>query len=154
MASRTGLWRVVVAGTVVLLALIAGPAPAFARFTDTAHAATPYSTGTIGTPAAAQTNAVISCTKTYYFFTTAVITVKSYGKVNRATAYSIKITDPAGTIRDTGELSPDADYTYQRTYLAGDNKPWTYEIRASYTAPGTTNTWTAKDALTGTLTCT
>ena len=61
--------------------------------------------------------------------------------------------DGCGTVRDTGDLTPDTEYSYQRTYLSNDNKPWTYEIRASYTAPGTTNTWTAKDALSGSLTC-
>lgn len=149
-------WHPARRGTAVLviaLSLSALPVVAQAGFTGTTDKQLPVSAAKLSAPAAADTNATMSCSgKSGQGRTT--ISVVRYGAVAGANNYELTVINPDGRIVFTGDLSRPSGREF--TSATGPSwKPgstWTYEIRGTYEVRGTGNVWSGTP-LRGRLAC-
>jgi hypothetical protein len=141
------------AGVVPCLILGLALAPAAnASYTSTGHAATSYSAATIPVPSAESFPVTASCLKISGDFHVS-ITATSVGTVQYANYLEMTVRNPGGAVQFTGDLSSPLQRAY--TTVASNNAgrgTWTYEIRAKYKVPNSSNSWSSQP-LTRTLVC-
>jgi hypothetical protein len=141
------------AGVVPCLILGLALAPAAnASYTSTGQAATSYSAATLPMPSAASFPVTASCLKITGEYHVAV-TVTGTGTVQFANYLELTVRNPGGALQFTGDLSSPAQRAY--TTVTSNNAgrgTWTYEIRAKYKVPNSSNVWTSQP-LTRTLVC-
>ncbi|MCU1517880.1 MAG: hypothetical protein JWQ75_2601 [Pseudarthrobacter sp.] len=148
MRSRNTRWRKYVSAAMAVLILICVPAAAHAAFRSSSQGSQAVTAGIMAPPASA--SVAMTCENRFLWWARSRITVSSFAAVSRANYYDVKLYDPSGNLEHTGDLSTAAGKTYtSQLQLIGT---WSYEIRAHYKVPGSTNTWTGQP-LRGTLTC-
>lgn len=137
----------------MLLLLGVHISPAHAKFNDTASGAMAVSAATIPAPAANTVTVTKSC-DSFLWFGQAKISVSSFTVVAHANYHELKVIDPDGVVRFTGDLSKASGKSYSSGVQSTSNLSgtWTYQIRGYYKVPNSTNAW-AGAPLTGTLNC-
>jgi hypothetical protein len=140
------------AGVVPCLILGLALAPAAnASYTSTGHAATGYSAATIPMPSAASFPVTASCLKISGNFSVS-ITATSVGTVQYANYLEMTVRNPSNVVQFTGDLSSPPQRAYSTVSNNAGKGTWTYEIRAKYKVPGSSNIWSSQP-LTRTLVC-
>ncbi len=137
----------------VLLLMGAQVPPAHAQFNDTDAGAMALTAARIPTPAA-NTVAVTKSCDSFLWFAQAKISVGSFPAVPFANYHELKVIDPDGVVRFTGDMSKSSGRSYSSGIQSiGDlSGTWTYQIRGYYKVPNSTNFW-AGQPLSGTLNC-
>ncbi|ASN19090.1 hypothetical protein [Arthrobacter sp. YN] len=127
--------------------------PAHAKFNDTASGVMAVSAAKIPAPAANTVTVTKSC-DSFLWFGQAKISVSSFPAVAYANYHELKVIDPDGVVRFTGDLSKASGKSYSSGVQSTSNLSgtWTYQIRGYYKVPNSTNAW-AGTPLTGTLNC-
>ncbi|WP_369746085.1 hypothetical protein [Paenarthrobacter sp. AMU7] len=150
-----GIIRQVPATILAVMLLLMGVyiSPAHAQFSDTAPGAMAVSAAKIPAPAASTVSVSKSC-DSFLWFGQAKISVSSFAAVAYANYHELKVIDPDGVVRFTGDLSKASGKAYSSGVQSTSNLSgtWTYQIRGYYKVPNSTNAW-ADTPLTGTLNC-
>lgn len=149
-ASGTAARVVGVVAFLILAPTLASAANA--SFTGTSRAATSYSTATLATPDAVSFPVSASCTKLLSAFHVSISATRA-GSVQSANYLEMTVRSPSGALQFTGDLNDPLQRTYAAvTSFSAGRGTWTYEVRAKYKVPNSTNVWTSLP-LTRTLTC-